>query len=60
MRKPAIATSLPGAFVVDKFNRVVRSEEGMLGQIRHLGLRAVHDVKPLRMKVMKAGLGPIT
>lgn len=48
------------AFVVDKFNRVVRSEEGMLGQIRHLGLRAVHDVKPLRMKVMKAGLGPIT
>lgn len=48
------------AFVVDKFNRVVRSEDGMLGQIRQLGLKAVHDLKPVRMGVMKAGLGPLT
>lgn len=48
------------AFVVDKFNRVVRSEDGLLNAIRHMGLKAVHDIKPVRMGVMKAGLGPLT
>ncbi|WP_417249830.1 FAD-dependent monooxygenase [Celeribacter sp.] len=48
------------AFVVDKFNRVVRNPDGMLGQIRQMGLKAVHDVTPLRRGVMRAGLGPLT
>ncbi|MEN8836973.1 MAG: FAD-dependent monooxygenase [Celeribacter marinus] len=48
------------AFVVDKFNRVVRSDAGILNSIRLMGLKAVHDIKPVRMGVMRAGLGPLT
>jgi 2-octaprenyl-6-methoxyphenol hydroxylase len=47
------------AKVVDLFNRVVRSDEQILQSVRLLGLKAVHDFKPLRMSVMRAGLGPL-
>ncbi|MCA0043116.1 FAD-dependent monooxygenase [Celeribacter litoreus] len=45
--------------VVDLFNRVTRSEDDILQLVRLWGLKAVHDVKPVRMKVMQAGLGPL-
>ena len=48
------------AFVVDKFNRVVRGNDGLLKAIRLMGLKTVHDLAPLRKGVMRAGLGPIT
>jgi 2-octaprenyl-6-methoxyphenol hydroxylase len=47
------------AKVVDLFNRVVRSESAILQSVRLLGLKAVHDIKPVRMGVMRAGLGPL-
>lgn len=47
------------AKVVDVFNRVVRSEDDILRAVRLLGLKAVHDLRPVRRKVMEAGLGPI-
>ena len=43
--------------VIDLFNRVCRSEEAPLQALRLAGLRAVHDVAPLRRAVMQAGLG---
>lgn len=47
------------AKAVDLFNRVVRAEDGLLQSVRLLGLKAVHDIKPVRMGVMRAGLGPL-
>ena len=47
------------ARVVDVFNRVTRSESDVLQAVRLLGLKAVHDIKPVRRGVMRAGLGPI-
>lgn len=47
------------ARVVDVFNRVVQSEDSILQSVRLLGLKAVHDIKPVRMGVMRAGLGPL-
>nr|WP_319246753.1 FAD-dependent monooxygenase [uncultured Celeribacter sp.] len=47
------------ARVVDVFNRVTRSESDVLQAVRLLGLKAVHDIKPVRRAVMRAGLGPI-
>lgn len=44
---------------VDLFNRVTRSEDDWLQTLRLWGLKTIHDVKPLRMGVMKAGLGPL-
>ncbi|WP_371168344.1 FAD-dependent monooxygenase [Aliiroseovarius sp. 2305UL8-7] len=46
------------ARVIDLFNRVTRSGDGFLQAVRLLGLKAVHDVKPMRKRVMRAGLGP--
>lgn len=45
--------------VVDLFNRVTRSDDDILQMVRLWGLKAVHDIKPVRQKVMQAGLGPI-
>jgi 2-octaprenyl-6-methoxyphenol hydroxylase len=45
---------------VDMFNRVVRSENALVQSVRLLGLKAVHDIAPLRQQVMKAGLNPIS
>lgn len=48
------------ARAVDAFNRVVRSDSDVLQSVRMLGLKVIHDIKPLRMGVMRAGLGPLT
>lgn len=47
------------ARAVDVFNRVVRSPDSLAQAVRLLGLKAVHDIKPVRMGVMRAGLGPL-
>ncbi|MDA5093527.1 FAD-dependent monooxygenase [Aliiroseovarius sp. KMU-50] len=46
------------AKVIDLFNRVTRSGDGVLQAVRLMGLKAVHDVAPMRKSVMRAGLGP--
>lgn len=43
--------------IIDMYNRVCRSDAPPLQELRSLGLRLVHDVKPLRAQVMRAGLG---
>ena len=45
------------AAVIDLFNRVCRSGEAPVQALRLAGLKAVHDVAPLRRAVMLAGLG---
>lgn len=54
-RAPDIAKR---ARVIDLFNRVAGSGEAALQALRLAGLRAVHDIPPLRHGVMQAGLGP--
>jgi 2-octaprenyl-6-methoxyphenol hydroxylase len=45
------------AAVIDLFNRVCRSGEVPVQALRLAGLKAVHDIVPLRRAVMRAGLG---
>ena len=45
------------ASVIDLFNRICRSGELPLQSLRLTGLKAVHDIAPLRHAVMRAGLG---
>lgn len=47
------------ARVIDLFNRITRSGEVPLQSLRLAGLKLVHDLRPLRRGVMRAGLGPI-
>ncbi|AJE47891.1 FAD-dependent monooxygenase [Celeribacter indicus] len=47
------------AQAVDLFNRITRSDEDLLQSLRLVGLKAVHDLTPIRRGVMKAGLGPL-
>ncbi len=54
-RKPDIAAR---ARVIDAFNRVARSGEAVVQALRLVGLKAVHDIQPVRKGVMRAGLGP--
>lgn len=54
-RAPDIARR---ARAIDLFNRVTRSGDGVMQTVRLLGLKAVHDVAPMRKRVMQAGLGP--
>jgi len=54
-RKPDIRAR---AKVIDLFNRVARSGEGAMQAVRLTGLKAVHDIAPVRHGVMRAGLGP--
>lgn len=54
-RAPDIARR---ARAIDLFNRVTRSGDGVMQTVRLLGLKAVHDVAPMRKRVMRAGLGP--
>lgn len=54
-RKPDIAAR---ARAIDLFNRVAGSGEAVVQAMRLLGLRAVHDIAPMRRGVMRAGLGP--
>jgi 2-octaprenyl-6-methoxyphenol hydroxylase len=45
------------AAVIDIFNRVCRSGEVPIQALRLAGMKAVHDIAPLRRAVMRAGLG---
>ncbi len=45
--------------VIDLFNRVTRSDAAPLQGLRLAGLKAVHDVAPLRRRIMQAGMGPL-
>ncbi len=47
------------ARVIDLFNRVTRSGNIGLQGLRLAGLKAVHDIAPLRKALMRAGMGPI-
>ncbi|MGH1367508.1 MAG: FAD-dependent monooxygenase [Maritimibacter sp.] len=49
---------LARARAIDVFNRVARAGEGAVQTARLLGLKAVHDIAPMRHGVMRAGLGP--
>ncbi len=46
------------ARVIDLFNRVTRSGNIGLQGLRLAGLKAVHDIAPLRKALMRAGMGP--
>ncbi|MBD3678286.1 MAG: FAD-dependent monooxygenase [Rhodobacteraceae bacterium] len=46
------------AGIIDLFNRVTRSPDAMVQAMRLTGLKAVHDIAPLRRGVMAAGMGP--
>ncbi|MFV2038281.1 MAG: UbiH/UbiF family hydroxylase, partial [Paracoccaceae bacterium] len=46
------------AVVIDLFNRVTRSGDIGLLTLRLAGLKAVHDFRPLRRALMRAGMGP--
>lgn len=45
------------AGAIDLFNRVCRSGNPGIQTLRSAGLKAVHDIRPLRRAVMTAGLG---
>ena len=45
------------AGVIDLFNRVCQSDGAAIQKFRRLGLQTVHDIPPLRQRVMEAGLG---
>ncbi len=47
------------ARAIDLFNRVTRSDDIGLQAIRLVGLKAVHDIAPLRRRIMQAGMGPL-
>jgi len=46
------------ARIIDLFNRVTRSGDIGLQGLRLAGLKAVHDFRPLRQGLMRAGMGP--
>ena len=43
---------------IDLFNRITRSGIPPLQDLRLAGLKAVHDIRPLRTRVMSMGMGP--
>lgn len=45
------------AKVIDLYNRVCRSNDAPVQALRSAGLKLVHDVRPLRQSIMKAGMG---
>ena len=45
------------ASAIDLFNRVCQSDLAAVQALRLAGLRAVHDMAPLRKQVMQAGMG---
>jgi 2-octaprenyl-6-methoxyphenol hydroxylase len=46
------------AGLIDLYNRVTRAPDALSQALRRIGLRAVHDIAPLRARVMRAGMGP--
>ena len=45
------------ARVVDLYNRVCRSGDAPVQALRGLGLKMVHDLRPIRKTIMRAGMG---
>jgi len=45
------------ARAIDLFNRICKSGDPTLQALRRAGLKATHDIRPLRQSVMRAGLG---
>lgn len=45
------------ARAVDLFNRICKSGQPSLQALRRAGLKATHDIAPIRRKIMNAGLG---
>lgn len=45
------------ANAIDVFNRVCQSGQPMIQALRSTGLRAAHDIAPLRQALMKVGIG---
>lgn len=45
------------ARAIDAFNRICKSGQPAIQSLRRAGLRATHDIAPLRRAVMRAGLG---
>ncbi len=45
------------ARVIDLYNRICRSGDPGARDLRDLGLRLIHDIAPLRKRVMRKGLG---
>lgn len=45
------------AKVIDLYNRLCRSDAPPAQALRSLGLKAVHDIAPVRQGIMRAGLG---
>ncbi|MGJ8584955.1 MAG: FAD-dependent monooxygenase [Marinosulfonomonas sp.] len=45
--------------IIDLFNRVTRSGDVNLQSLRLAGLKAAHDIAPLRQGLMRAGMGPL-
>lgn len=46
--------------IIDLFNRVTRSGDIGLQSLRLAGLKAAHDIAPLRQSLMRAGMGPLS
>ncbi|TRD21742.1 FAD-dependent monooxygenase [Palleronia caenipelagi] len=42
---------------IDLYNRLCRSDAAPLRKARQVGLKAMHDLAPLRRKIMQAGMG---
>ncbi|MFT6452543.1 MAG: 2-octaprenyl-6-methoxyphenol hydroxylase [Halocynthiibacter sp.] len=47
------------ARAIDLFNRVTRAPQAPLQALRLAGLKAVHDIAPLRRRLMRAGMEPL-
>jgi 2-octaprenyl-6-methoxyphenol hydroxylase len=47
------------ARIIDLFNRITRSGDLGLQGLRLIGLKAAHDIRPLRRALMRTGMGPV-
>lgn len=47
------------AHAIDLFNRVAGSGNARVQALRLAGLKAVHDIDPLRQGIMRVGMGPL-
>jgi 2-octaprenyl-6-methoxyphenol hydroxylase len=53
-RYPEMAARVAG---IDLLNRAAQAEEQPLRDLRRAGLKAIHDIRPLRRLAMRWGLG---
>ncbi len=54
LRWPAMAARVAG---VDALNRAAMAESQVLRDLRRMGLRAIHDLSPIRQAAMRLGMG---